>query len=174
MGKRFPLPKFSPRILSVIYFEFFINSTSDCFKTTQHCQENKVELYQIENLRHFLKKVAFSNSSTTVHSIQTLVSCVEFFWIYNFSRCFLNMGSLLNIFSTTVICMSLTLCPLVLKWTPVAFDWLLVFTYPLCSENLSLSVLSVSPIYCWGHFLHPNKYIILLEKQSALVVISFL
>ena len=70
--------------------------------------------------------------------------------------------------------MSLTLCPLPLKWSPVAFVLLPVLTYPLCSENRSLSVLSDSPIYCWGHFLHPNKYIIFLLEQSTLEFISIL
>ena len=94
--------------------------------------------------------------------------------MYIFSRCFLNCGSWLNIFSIIVISMSLVQCPLELKCAPVDFDMFLVFTYPLCSENLSLSILSLSPIYCWGHFLQPNKYIILLVEQSTLEFISIL
>ena len=35
--------------------------------------------------------------------------------------------------------MSLTLWPFELKWAPVVLDVLLVFTYPLCSVNLSLN-----------------------------------
>ena len=52
-----------------------------------------------------------------------------------------------------VISMSLTLWLFNLKWTPVALDWLFVLTYVLCSENLSLSCLSVSTMYCCEHFL---------------------
>ena len=53
---------------------------------------------------------------------------------------------------------ALTLWPFKFKWTPVALDWLFVLTEVLCSENLSLSILSGSPMYFCEH-LSINNYI---------------
>ena len=69
------------------------------------------------------------------------------FEIYIFSLCFLNKMLLLCNFSTIVIFMSLWLWPLLLKCSHVTLLFCLFFTYPRCSENLSWSVLWVSPIY---------------------------
>ena len=91
-----------------------------------------------------------------------------------FSRCFLNFGSWLKIFSIIEISMSLEQCPFWLKCAPVDFEVFWLLTYPLCSKNLSRSFLSLSPIYCWGHLLNPSKYIILLLEQSTLEFMSTL
>ena len=93
-------------------------------------------------------------------------------FIHIFSLCFLYCGFWLNIFSIAVAVMSLKLCPFWLKCSPVALFIIFDVTYPLCSENLSFTVLSVSPMYCWVHFLHPIKYTTLLVVQFTLVLIS--
>ena len=54
--------------------------------------------------------------------------------------------------------MSAILWPGRLKWWPVALARCWLATYPLCSENLDCSVLSVSPIYCILHFLQLMQY----------------
>ena len=92
--------------------------------------------------------------------------------IHIFSLCFLYCGFWLNIFSITVTVMSLKLCPILLMCSPVALLVTFDVTYPLCSKNRSFKVLSVSPMYCWVHFLHPIKYTTFLEVQLTLVLIS--
>ena len=73
--KETPTSKIKPRIQSVIYFELFINSTSDWIKTKSHCQI-KVLLYQ--NEKYSFLNVAISNvSSTSVHLIKPPVSRIE-------------------------------------------------------------------------------------------------
>ena len=74
------------------------------------------------------------------------------FWIYIFSRCFLNWSLLLYNFSTIKTSISLCWCPLKVKCSPVALLKFLFLTYPRCSENLDWRVLEVSPMYWFLHF----------------------
>ena len=92
--------------------------------------------------------------------------------IHIFSLCFLYCGFVLNTFSKMVMGISLSLWPTSLKCLPVAFVKILFFTYPLCSAKRSFKVLLVSPIYYWGHLLHPSKYIIFERTQLTLVLMS--
>ena len=75
-----------------------------------------------------------------------------------FSLAFLYWASKLKSFSKIVTSMSAILWPGRLKWWPVALARCWLATYPLCSENLDCSVLSVSPIYCILHFLQLMQY----------------
>ena len=93
---------------------------------------------------------------------------------YIFSLVFRICWFELRTFSKIVIVISLILWLFSLKCFPVALLIILFATYPLCSENLSFKDLSVSPICCLGHLLHPSKYIILLLAQVTLLLISTL
>ena len=104
--------------------------------------------------------------------VEPFVVWIELLYIH-FLSLLSELWILVQYFFNNWYCISLILWPFLLKWIPVAFVIFWVFTYPLCSENLSLSERLVSPIYCWGHFLHPNKYIKVLVKQLIFFLFAF-
>ena len=113
-------------------------------------------LYQNEQTK-FFQKSCNSQFQPPLILLRPLYLVLNWL-IHIFSLCFLYWGFWLKTFSMMVSVISLTLCPCSLKCFPVALLRFLVVTYPLCSKNLSLTILSVSPMYCWVHFLHPIKY----------------
>ena len=98
-------------------------------------------------IEYFLKKV------NAIRNLLPLYLVLNFY-MNIFSHCFPNSGSWLKIFTIIVFSMSIEHCPFKLKCTPVVFEVFLSLTYPLYFKNLSLRFISLSPIYCWGHFLH--------------------
>ena len=90
-----------------------------------------------------------------------------------FSLSFLNASSGERIFSRMITCMSLTQCPLRLKWAPVAWSSILFRTYPLCCPKRVARDFPVSPIYCMPQCRQVMQYITLHDWQVTAVSMSW-
>ena len=139
---------------AVMHFTCFIQASSDRYMT-KHINSSgfhkntKIELNRITQI--FLKNVPIRNSH--------LLLLIPFLLASNCSiQCdsltFLYIGSDVVILSRTDIVISAILWPGKEKWFQVACPVSSLLTYPLCWRNLSLTVNSVSPMYCCWHLAH--------------------
>jgi len=97
------------KVLSVIYFEYFRYSSSDCTKLMSVCQHLKFSGPKVK-IYHwiFLKHIAISKDQVILF---IPLYFVFIFVIKYFSRSFLTAASELKIFSNMLTFISETLCP---------------------------------------------------------------